>query len=302
MLVFLHISVHVLKSVIIPQTSSRVVWRLSTRSEGPAWQPSLHSLPSLPHDHQVWHDPETPAGTRISELPWHHHPWWKNIRYLHSNLLEVFTFCIQKWFCSFLCVATVKQEFHLDEDNYYTEDEYVEEEEEEEDDDEGLSPEKGTKKKSRGRANGEPRMKMRRIFRITHGRERQRGEAVNENRCSDLQRNFSVYLLFFFFFFCHCSTLKFVSTLSPPPQSKTQTGFWFAIRRSFPPISGWGACLEPSRSTEWTGTPWLPLRPLLSCCWWPSNTDTPHGWSLAETRAHKGDKEICQMSVSFDMS
>uniref|UniRef100_A0A3Q4BE07 Uncharacterized protein n=1 Tax=Mola mola TaxID=94237 RepID=A0A3Q4BE07_MOLML len=61
-----------------------------------------------------------------------------------------------------------------DEDNYYTEDEYVEEEEEEEDDDEGLSPEKGTKKKSRGRANGEPRMKMRRIFRITHGRERQR--------------------------------------------------------------------------------------------------------------------------------
>uniref|UniRef100_A0A3B4ZJN0 Coiled-coil domain-containing protein 106-like n=1 Tax=Stegastes partitus TaxID=144197 RepID=A0A3B4ZJN0_9TELE len=32
----------------------------------------------------------------------------------------------------------------------------------------------GSKKKGRGRANGEPRMKMRRIFRITHGRERQR--------------------------------------------------------------------------------------------------------------------------------
>lgn len=94
-------------------------------------------------------------------------------------------------------MATVKQEFHLDEDNYYTEDEYVEEEEEEEDDDEGLSPEKGTKKKSRGRANGEPRMKMRRIFRITHGRERQRGEAVKENRCSDLHRTFSVYTCFF---------------------------------------------------------------------------------------------------------
>ncbi|CAJ1083096.1 coiled-coil domain-containing protein 106-like [Xyrichtys novacula] len=66
----------------------------------------------------------------------------------------------------------VKQEFHLEEDKYYTEDEYVEEEEEEEDVD--SSVEKGSKKKGRGRANGEPRMKMRRIFRITHGRERQR--------------------------------------------------------------------------------------------------------------------------------
>lgn len=36
-------------------------------------------------------------------------------------------------------------------------------------------PEAGIKKKGRGRA-GEPRVKMRRIFRITHGRERQRGE------------------------------------------------------------------------------------------------------------------------------
>ncbi|KAM6903526.1 coiled-coil domain-containing protein 106-like [Lycodopsis pacificus] len=70
----------------------------------------------------------------------------------------------------------VKQEFHLEEDKYYTEDEYVEEEEEEEDEeeDEDSSLEKGSKKKGRGRANGEPRMKMRRIFRITHGRERQR--------------------------------------------------------------------------------------------------------------------------------
>ncbi|XP_031732376.1 coiled-coil domain-containing protein 106-like isoform X2 [Anarrhichthys ocellatus] len=70
----------------------------------------------------------------------------------------------------------VKQEFHLEEDKYYTEDEYVEEEEEEdeEEEDEDSSVEKGSKKKGRGRANGEPRMKMRRIFRITHGRERQR--------------------------------------------------------------------------------------------------------------------------------
>lgn len=75
--------------------------------------------------------------------------------------------------------VAVKQEFHVEEDKYYTEDEYVEEEEEEED--EGSSPEKGSKKKGRGRANGEPRMKMRRIFRITHGRERQRGETPEEN-------------------------------------------------------------------------------------------------------------------------
>ncbi|XP_031150577.1 coiled-coil domain-containing protein 106-like [Sander lucioperca] len=67
----------------------------------------------------------------------------------------------------------VKQEFHLEEDKYYTEDEYVEEEEEEEEDDDS-SVEQGSKKKGRGRDSGEPRMKMRRIFRITHGRERQR--------------------------------------------------------------------------------------------------------------------------------
>ncbi|KAM6899539.1 coiled-coil domain-containing protein 106-like [Xenentodon cancila] len=68
----------------------------------------------------------------------------------------------------------VKQEYHLEEDKYYTEDEYVEEEGEEEEDDEDSSVEKGSKKKGKGRASGEPRMKMRRIFRITHGRERQR--------------------------------------------------------------------------------------------------------------------------------
>ncbi|XP_060916096.1 coiled-coil domain-containing protein 106-like isoform X2 [Labrus mixtus] len=68
----------------------------------------------------------------------------------------------------------VKQEYHLEEDKYYTEDEYMEEEEEEEEEDEDSSLEKGSKKKGRGRASGEPRMKMRRIFRITHGRERQR--------------------------------------------------------------------------------------------------------------------------------
>ncbi|XP_059206182.1 coiled-coil domain-containing protein 106b [Centropristis striata] len=66
----------------------------------------------------------------------------------------------------------VKQEFHLEEDKYYTEDEYVEEDEEEVEEDDDSAVEKGSKKK--GRANGEPRMKMRRIFRITHGRERQR--------------------------------------------------------------------------------------------------------------------------------
>ncbi|KAK7899309.1 hypothetical protein WMY93_020162 [Mugilogobius chulae] len=61
-------------------------------------------------------------------------------------------------------------EYHLEEEKFYTEDEFVEEAEEEEED---LSLEKGSKK-SRGRTSGEPRMKMRRIFRITHGRERQR--------------------------------------------------------------------------------------------------------------------------------
>ncbi|KAM7373621.1 hypothetical protein PAMP_008460 [Pampus punctatissimus] len=72
----------------------------------------------------------------------------------------------------------VKQEFHLEEDKYYTEDEYLEEEEEEEEEEEDSSVETGSKKKGRGRAKGEPRMKMRRIFRITHGRERQRASKM----------------------------------------------------------------------------------------------------------------------------
>lgn len=79
--------------------------------------------------------------------------------------------------------SAVKQEFHLEEDKYYTEDEYVEEEEEDdEDEDEDSSAEKGSKKKGRGRGNAEPRMKMRRIFRITHGRERQRGGSFTQSR------------------------------------------------------------------------------------------------------------------------
>uniref|UniRef100_M4AIC6 Coiled-coil domain containing 106b n=1 Tax=Xiphophorus maculatus TaxID=8083 RepID=M4AIC6_XIPMA len=62
-----------------------------------------------------------------------------------------------------------------DEDKYYTEEEFVEEEGEEEvEDDADSTVESGSKKKSRGRGTGEPKMKMRRIFRITHGRERQR--------------------------------------------------------------------------------------------------------------------------------
>ncbi|KAM9385871.1 coiled-coil domain-containing protein 106-like [Pholidichthys leucotaenia] len=69
----------------------------------------------------------------------------------------------------------VKQEFHVEEDKYYTEDEYMEGEEEEEEAEEAdSSAEKGLKKKGRGRVKGEPRTKMRRIFRITHSRERQR--------------------------------------------------------------------------------------------------------------------------------
>lgn len=64
-----------------------------------------------------------------------------------------------------------------EEEKFFTEDEYVEEEEDDDDEeDEASSSEKGLKKRGRGRANSEPRMKMRRIFRITHGRERQRGD------------------------------------------------------------------------------------------------------------------------------
>lgn len=59
------------------------------------------------------------------------------------------------------------------------------------------------------------------------------------------------------------------------PQSKTQTEFWSVIRRFCPPTSGWGACPEPSRSTEWTGTPWPPPRPSPSCCWWLQRRSDP---------------------------
>ncbi|XP_038827619.1 coiled-coil domain-containing protein 106-like isoform X4 [Salvelinus namaycush] len=66
----------------------------------------------------------------------------------------------------------VKQEVRvIEEDKYFEEDGYMEEEEVEEEDD--SSDEKMSKK--RGSKNGgEPRMKMRRVFRITRGKERQR--------------------------------------------------------------------------------------------------------------------------------
>lgn len=56
--------------------SDRVVCRLPARCEGPASQPA-HS--SLPHDHQVWNDPQTSAGTRTTEPPRHRRPWWEDI-------------------------------------------------------------------------------------------------------------------------------------------------------------------------------------------------------------------------------
>ena len=68
-----------------------------------------------------------------------------------------------------------------------------------------------------------------------------------------------------------CFSLFLSYSVFPPLsllQLKTQTGFWSVIRRSWPPTSGWGACPEPSRSTESTETPWPPPRPSPSCCWW----------------------------------
>ncbi|XP_016896620.1 coiled-coil domain-containing protein 106b isoform X2 [Cynoglossus semilaevis] len=67
----------------------------------------------------------------------------------------------------------VKQEFHLEEEKFYTENEFMEDEEdmeEEEEEEEDLTAERGVKK----RGGGERRMKMRRVFTITHSRERQR--------------------------------------------------------------------------------------------------------------------------------
>ncbi|XP_055749111.1 coiled-coil domain-containing protein 106-like isoform X3 [Salvelinus fontinalis] len=68
--------------------------------------------------------------------------------------------------------SNLKQEVRvIEEDKYFEEDGYMEEEEVEEEDD--SSDEKMSKK--RGSKNGgEPRMKMRRVFRITRGKERQR--------------------------------------------------------------------------------------------------------------------------------
>ena len=71
-------------------------------------------------------------------------------------------------------MSTVKQEFHLEEEKFYTDEEYVEEAEVESEEEEEEEKRKGGRG---GRACGEPRMKMRRVFRITHGRERQRGMA-----------------------------------------------------------------------------------------------------------------------------
>ncbi|XP_041738971.1 coiled-coil domain-containing protein 106 isoform X3 [Coregonus clupeaformis] len=68
--------------------------------------------------------------------------------------------------------SNLKQEVRvIEEDKYFEEDGYMEEEEVEEEDD--SSDEKMSKKKG-SKNGGEPRMKMRRVFRITRGKERQR--------------------------------------------------------------------------------------------------------------------------------
>ncbi|CAL8292751.1 unnamed protein product [Merluccius merluccius] len=68
--------------------------------------------------------------------------------------------------------APVKQEFCLEEDDkFYSDEEYVEEAEADSEEEEGEERRGGRG----GRASGEPRVKkMRRVYRITHGRERQR--------------------------------------------------------------------------------------------------------------------------------
>ncbi|KAL0962415.1 hypothetical protein UPYG_G00339740 [Umbra pygmaea] len=66
----------------------------------------------------------------------------------------------------------VKQELRMiEEDKYFEEDSYLEEEEVEEEED---SSDEKTSKKKGSKNGGEPRMKMRRVFRITRGKERQR--------------------------------------------------------------------------------------------------------------------------------
>lgn len=149
------------------------MWGLPEGCEGPVCR---LSLPALPHDHPVRHDPQTQSGIRIAQPPQHRHRRWRTVS--HTRWIPQFLFS-----SLLISTAAVKQEFHLEEDNFFTEDEYVEEEEDDDDDDEDevSSSEKGLNKKCRGRANGEPRMKMRRIFRITHGRERQRGDRRNIN-------------------------------------------------------------------------------------------------------------------------
>lgn len=66
----------------------------------------------------------------------------------------------------------VKQEFHLEEEEFLTDEEYVEEADPDSEEDEEEMVEE--KRRVGRRSGGEPRIKMRRVFRITHGRERQR--------------------------------------------------------------------------------------------------------------------------------
>lgn len=68
---------HVLKAslsllFILLLCCDRVVCGCPALCEGPACK---LSLPSLPHDHQVWDDPQAPAGTSASGPPQHCHPW-----------------------------------------------------------------------------------------------------------------------------------------------------------------------------------------------------------------------------------
>ena len=71
-------------------------------------------------------------------------------------------------------------------EKYFEEDGYLEEEELVSDEDDS-SEDQRSKRKARGggvRVVGEePRMKMRRVIRITHGRERQRGEQRTYKQC-----------------------------------------------------------------------------------------------------------------------
>lgn len=48
----------------------RLVWGLPEGCEGPVCR---ISLPALPHDHPVRHDPQTQSGIRIAQPPQHRH-------------------------------------------------------------------------------------------------------------------------------------------------------------------------------------------------------------------------------------